>query len=383
MKKTMSFVLVLGLFMVAEVGNADFTFGEPVNLGPPFNSRYGEGGVSISADRLEFYFMSDRPGGYGGYDLWVMKRPTVEEDWASPVNLGSPPNSQYSYWEPCISSDGLSLYFSDGHSPQFGNHLPGGLGGQGDIWVITRPTKLDAWSEPENIGPAVNSEHAVHPSISEDGLSLYFQSHRPGRLGGHCDIMVATRESTSDTFGAPVFLENVNTTGGDWMPDISADGRTLFFSRGPATEIWMARRTGVQDDFDPPVKLPPQINVPSCTNTSPTFSRDGRTLYFCSDRPGGSGGWDLWQVPIEPIVDLNGDGRVDRLDMALLMVNWGTDNSLYDIGPTPFGDGIIDSKDLMVLAEYGAMLAGDVNFDGVVDFLDLAELAKNWLRQQP
>ena len=50
---------------------------------------------------------------------------------------------------------------------------------------------------------------------------------------------------------------------------------------------------------------------------------------------------------------------------------------------TAVGDGIVDSKDLMVLAEYGAILAGDVNYDGVVDFFDLAELAKNWLRQQP
>ncbi len=67
----------------------------------------------------------------------------------------------------------------------------------------------------------------------------------------------------------------------------------------------------------------------------------------------------------------------------MLIDNWGTDKSLYDIGPTPLGDGIVDSKDFMVLARYGAMLAGDVNYDGVVDFFDLVELAKNWLRQQP
>jgi hypothetical protein len=65
------------------------------------------------------------------------------------------------------------------------------------------------------------------------------------------------------------------------------------------------------------------------------------------------------------------------------MINWGTDNSRYDIGPTPFDDGIVDSKDLMVLAKHGAFLASDANFDGVVDFLDLAELMNNWLRQQP
>jgi hypothetical protein len=88
-----------------------------------------------------------------------------------------------------------------------------------------------------------------------------------------------------------------------------------------------------------------------------------------------------------PPPDFNADGNVDRLDVGLLMLNWGTDESLYDIGPTPWGDGIVDAKDLIVLAEHitdaGAIIAGDINYDGVVDFLDLAELAKNWLRQQP
>ena len=78
--------------------------------------------------------------------------------------------------------------------------------------------------------------------------------------------------------------------------------------------------------------------------------------------------------------DFNDDGKVGRLDMGLLLLYWGTDDSRYDIGPTPFGDGIVDCKDLMVLAEHGAFLAGDTNYDGVVDLLDLAELAKNWLQ---
>ncbi|UCG58805.1 MAG: hypothetical protein JSU70_04685 [Phycisphaerales bacterium] len=78
-------------------------------------------------------------------------------------------------------------------------------------------------------------------------------------------------------------------------------------------------------------------------------------------------------VSIEPKVALKDVGM-------LLLVGWGTDNPVYDIGPTPFGDGIVDSKDLMVLAEHGAFLTGDANFDRVVNFLDLVELAKNWLQ---
>jgi hypothetical protein len=350
MKKAMLAAFVAVYVLIAGQANADFVWGTPVNLGPSVNSSYGEHGVCISADGLEFYFMSNRPGGYGDYDLWVRKRATVEDDWGSPVNAGSPPNSQYSYWEPTISADGLSLYFSDGHSPQFGNHLPGGLGGDGDIWMLARETVNDAWGAPVNIGPAVNSQHAVSPSLSADGLSLYFQSHRPGHIGEHCDIMVATRATTSDPFGSPVFLSNVNSLDGEWMPDISADGRTIFFSRSTCTVLWMATRATVHDDFGPPVRLPAQINL-ACTNASPTLSADGRTLYFGSDRAGGMGSYDLWQASITPIVDFTGDGIVNLKDFARLAQYWKQNQAAVDVGPTPLGDGTIDYRDLAVFAE--------------------------------
>ena len=369
MKRAMLAVFVAVYALGAREANADFVWGTPVNLGPGVNSSYGEHGVCISADGLEFYFVSERPGGYGGYDLWVRKRATVEDDWGSPANAGSPANSQYSYWEPSISPDGLSLYFSDGHSPQFGNHLPGGLSGDGDIWMLARETVNDAWGAPVNIGPAVNSQHAVSPSLSADGLSLYFQSHRSGHLGDHCDIMVATRATTVDSFGSPVFLSNVNSYDGEWMPDISADGRTLFFSRSACTQLWMARRATIHDDFGPPVKLPPQINM-ACTNASPTLSADGTTLYFGSDRSGGLGTYDIWQVSITPVVDFNGDEIVNLKDFARLAQYWKQNQAAVDIGPTPLGDGRIDYTDIAVFAEHFRIggrpdqASGPIPYDG-------------------
>ncbi len=77
------------------------------------------------------------------------------------------------------------------------------------------------------------------------------------------------------------------------------------------------------------------------------------TLYFDSEnRPGGLGSFDIWQAPILPIVDLNSDGIVDATDMCIIVNNWGTDNSLCDMGPMPWGDGIVDVQDLIVLAEH-------------------------------
>ncbi|MHC4310616.1 MAG: hypothetical protein ACYSSN_11780, partial [Planctomycetota bacterium] len=357
MKKTILFVLVLALSLITSVANADFIWGNAVNLGPNVNSSSNDAGPCISADGLTLYFSSNRSGGSGGYDLWFTTRATINDDWGPAVNLGQPPNSQYSYWEPSISSDGLTLYFSDGHSPTFGNRLPGGLGGQGDIWMVTRISIHDAWGEPINLGPAVNSQHAIHPSISSDSLSLYFQTHRSGALG-HCDIMVATRKSMFDPFGDPVFLKKVNAGGPDWTPDISADGLTLFFMRNPGTtEIWASQRRTTNDEFGAPIKLPRQVNMPGYDDGIPHISADGSTLYFLSSRPGGFGGWDLWQVPIIPVVDFNTDGIVDSVDMCMMVDYWGSGEPLYDIAPSPFGDGIVDIQDLIVLAEH---LFGDI-----------------------
>jgi hypothetical protein len=70
-------------------------------------------------------------------------------------------------------------------------------------------------------------------------------------------------------------------------------------------------------------------------------------------RPGGIGGMrDLWQVSIEPVVDLNADGIVDTADMSMIVDHWGTDEPLCDIGPMPWGDGIVDVQDLIVLSEH-------------------------------
>jgi len=70
---------------------------------------------------------------------------------------------------------------------------------------------------------------------------------------------------------------------------------------------------------------------------------------FCCVLYGNS---DLWEVEVIPIVDFNSDGIVDAADVCIMVDNWGTDNPLCDIGPTPFGDGVVDVKDLIILAEH-------------------------------
>jgi len=354
---TISLTMVLILSMVIGHAKADFVFGEPENLGPNVNSSSGEGsnGLSISADELSIYFDSGRSGGYGNADLWVATRTTKNDDWSTPSNLGSVVNSSAQDNSPSISADGLSLYFSSNRS--------GAVGGSGwdamDLWVATRETTANDWGAPSNLGPVVNSSDADYMShISADGLSLYFSSGRPGGSGQR-DLWVTTRETTNDDWSEPVNLgPTVNTSSNERQMWISSDGLMLLLQSdrpkgSGAVDIYMTTRATTNDDWTEPVNIGSPVNISQISDVSPVVSYDGLTLYFSSyNRDGGYGPWDLWQAPIIPIIDLNGDGIVDSADMCIVVDNWGTDNQLCDVGPMPWGDGVVDVQDLIVLSEH-------------------------------
>jgi len=86
--------LVLVGFVAAIVlgggtAKADFTFGEPqdLGLGDGVVADGGSGYISVSADELELYFTSDRAGGLGYEDIWVSTRQSVHDPWGPPTNL--------------------------------------------------------------------------------------------------------------------------------------------------------------------------------------------------------------------------------------------------------------------------------------------------------
>ena len=127
---------------------ADFTFGQPINLGPTVNSSYHDQHPSISGDGTKLYFMSRRSGGIGDWDILVAKRKTTNDSWSDPENIGPIVNSNGEDWAPSVSSDGLELYFEANRS--------GGYGGT-DILVASRKTIDEPWGNPVNLGSVVNS----------------------------------------------------------------------------------------------------------------------------------------------------------------------------------------------------------------------------------
>ena len=126
----------------------DFTFGQPVNLGPNINSSSVEADPSISADGLELFFESRRPGGHGA-DIYVSRRASKDDPWGPCMNIGAPVNTAYDDQSPSISADGLTLFFS-------AYNRPGGYGSD-DLWVTTRASISDPWGPPVNLGATVNT----------------------------------------------------------------------------------------------------------------------------------------------------------------------------------------------------------------------------------
>ena len=276
-----------------------WSFSSPTNLGPAVNSSQEDDGPALSSDGLTLYFDSAREGEGDSSSLWTCTRPSPNDPFGAPTKLGPPMNSSDTSRSPAISSDGLTLFFE--------SDRPGGQGGN-DVWMCTRTSTSEPFGELLNLGPTINSKyHDRQPAISADGLTLLFCSDRP--IGSDTlpnrDIWMSTRKSTSDPFGKPVRLgTTVNSAYNDEHPAISPDGLTLLFS---------SQRLGGWGDSDRDLWMSTRkslgdpfgesVNLGSVANSgreegNPAFSPDGNTLLFTSDRPGGQGKSDLWMVQI-------------------------------------------------------------------------------------
>ena len=101
---------------------SDFTaegWGEPYKMPEPINSKYWEPSMSVAPDEKTIYFTSNRPGGLGGTDIYMVKK-LPNGEWAEPMNLGEPINSKYDEDSPFILSDGKTLYFSSNSDRSMG-----------------------------------------------------------------------------------------------------------------------------------------------------------------------------------------------------------------------------------------------------------------------
>jgi hypothetical protein len=281
----------------AQYSFAQSEWSTPVNVGAVVNSAAGEMNAALSPDELSLYFTSDRAGGLGITDIWVSHRDCGDCPWQTPVNLGAPFNSSSQDAGPRLSIDAHLLFFQ--------SDRPVGSGVGGDIYVSRRNNPNDdfGWGPPIRLGPDVNTPDGTEnaaaylQSAEDGGGNLYF--NRATAAVPLPELYVASVTRDGETRGPAVLVSELNVlTANDQHATIRKDGREIFFSSNRAGglggfDVWTSIRRSVHDPWSPPVDIGAPVNTAS-TDQQPSLSSDGRTLVFASNRPGGLGGSDLW-----------------------------------------------------------------------------------------
>jgi hypothetical protein len=213
------------------------------------------------------------------------------------------------------AGEGCPIESPDGRSLFIASNRPGTLGGN-DIWMSTRASEKDAWSEPVNLGEPINSAASDYCPTPLEGNWLLFVSERSGpdtcNAGpGAGDIYLA-RYNPAHGWGTPVHLgcdadgTGPNFPGGEYGPSLvrTAQGTFLYFSSsgyGADMDIYAARMR-TDGSFEQAHRVD-ELSTVGFADFMPNVSRNGLEIVFNSNRPdaGAQGGQDVYTpIPGEP-----------------------------------------------------------------------------------
>jgi hypothetical protein len=274
-----------------------YCYDTPIHLPAPINTPGFEGGPALSASGLELYFPSDRAGALGGpgdQDIYVSRRSSVGADWGPPERVPPPISSPFFDITPSISLDGLDLYFASNRPGPFSPPWP-------DLWASHRASVNDPWGEPVNLGPGVNTmlfEGSI--SISPDQRTAYFAGgYAPGSV---FSLYLSTRNSTDDAFGPRVrLLPPIDADGHEFGPALTPSGHTMFFASsiddpfapGAVSSLYVSERQNDNEPWGPRIYLD-TINCPGCFAGLPTIRAGGKEMCWMGDRGDSLGDKDIY-----------------------------------------------------------------------------------------
>jgi len=161
------------------------------------NTEHRETSASLSKDGNTMYYVSDKPGGLGGGDIYVIKKDSAGE-WSESKNIGGVVNTELDEGRVFLSWEGTLLYFSSkGHNT---------MGGY-DIFVSEQDSATGEWLEPTNIGYPINSvDDDISFSVTPTRAKGYYSSIKPNGYGSKDIYMVAFLD-----FLKPVHMETQET----------------------------------------------------------------------------------------------------------------------------------------------------------------------------
>lgn len=231
----------------------------------------------LSADHLTIYFR--RLITTNSDDVYFATRQQASGPF-NDAQLVEGVNTSQNEIRPVLTADGLTLFMQVS-----GN-------GDYDIRVSTRASTAAAFSAPAPVAAINTPAYDTEPWISEDGLVIYFVSRRDG----NDNIFKASRASTGSVFSAPVPVGELNTTAIDYAPTLSKDGLEIFFAstrQNVSGDIFHATRSTINDGFGTP-RVVAELSDSASSEHPSWVSADRCQLMFTSDRVGGSGRVDIW-----------------------------------------------------------------------------------------
>lgn len=258
-------------------------WGTPVNLSN-LNTSAFEGPPAISADGLTIVFSSTGRGGEGNEDIFIAFRDSVDDDFGAPSNLGDSVNSPWWDAMPCLSNDGLELFFAS-------TPVISGSSTDWDLYLAVRNDTDDPFTTVYELNE-INIEDVqdTDPWISDDNLLLF--------LSDQSNIYYTERSTRDGLFGTVYAYESMNSEFRDFEFSIRSDymaGQLSSFRAGnDDPDIYEVSSDSPSEEFGAPERVNTLRSGDAEGGASVTA--DGRFVFFYSDRSGGEGSYDLWMA---------------------------------------------------------------------------------------
>lgn len=255
------------------------------------NSAYDDYAPSISTDGGEIVYTSNRPNGHtpnevGGFDADIYTSSLLKRKWADPKHIQGNINTSADEVSNNLSYDGTSML------------LHRDVNGQTDIFE----SKLKGanWTDPQLTHLMISSPKSSekYASYSSDGWSIFFARLNDNKENGYDVLYSAMQSKIQKDYMTPVNVTNLSTKFDDGPIYLHIDGETMYLaSKGNESmggyDIFVSKK--VQGQWSKPVNMGYPINTPY-DDFFFAGTANGKYAYIASNRAGGQGGYDIYEV---------------------------------------------------------------------------------------